>query len=513
MFTKEDLKLFEKKGIKTERVEKQIACFKKGFPFSELVCPALPGNGITTVDEKYANAYSLYYDSASAEMKIVKMVPASGAASRMFSNLYKFSGEYKASEFQKFKDDKSYADVFSFIEEIRKFAFFDDLATIMKLNEKSISKCIDEKDYNCVIEFLLGEKGLNYGNLPKGLIKFHQYEDRARTAFEEHLAEGALYCSDKNGNVYIHFTISPEHVNKFEELIGDVKNYYEEKFKVKYEISYSVQKPSTDTIAVNVNNEPFRESDGTILFRPGGHGALIENLNDLDAEIVFVKNIDNIVPDKLKDTTTLYKKVIGGILLEYRETAFEYLEMLDSGNVDEDELKEITAFCINKLMLSVSKGFEEFDQFEKIDLLYNFLNRPMRVCGMVKNEGEPGGGPFWVKDKEGRISLQIVESSQIDLKNETQKSILGKATHFNPVDLVCSIKNYKGEKFDLNDFIDQSTGFISSKSKDGKQLKALELPGLWNGAMAEWITIFVDVPLITFNPVKTVNDLLREEHQ
>jgi hypothetical protein len=262
-----------------------------------------------------------------------------------------------------------------------------------------------------------------------------------------------------------------------------------------------------------VNNEPFRETDGTILFRPGGHGALIENLNDLDAEIVFVKNIDNIVPDKLKDTTTLFKKVIGGILLEYRETAFEYLEMLDSGDVDEDELNEITTFCINKLMLSVSKGFEEFDQFEKIDLLYNFLNRPMRVCGMVKNEGEPGGGPFWVKDKEGRISLQIVESSQIDLENETQKSILGKATHFNPVDLVCSIKNYKGEKFDLKDFIDQSTGFISSKSKDGKQLKALELPGLWNGAMAEWITIFVDVPLITFNPVKTVNDLLREEHQ
>jgi hypothetical protein len=513
MFTKEDLNLFEKKGINTDTVEKQVASFKKGFPFADLVCPATPGNGITTVDQKYANAYSLYYDNASAKMKIVKMVPASGAASRMFSNLYKFSGEYKASEFLKFKDDKSYQDVFSFIEDIRKFAFFDDLTAIMKLNGKDILKCIEEKDYNFVIDFLLGEKGLNYGNLPKGLIKFHQYEDHARTAFEEHLAEGALYCSDKNGNVYIHFTISPEHVNKFEELIGDVKNYYEEKFKVKYEISYSVQKPSTDTIAVSMNNEPFRETDGTILFRPGGHGALIENLNDLDAEIVFVKNIDNIVPDKLKDTTTLFKKVIGGILLEYRETAFEYLEMLDSGDVDEDELKEITTFCINKLMLSVSKGFEEFDQFEKIDLLYNFLNRPMRVCGMVKNEGEPGGGPFWVKDKEGRISLQIVESSQIDLENETQKSILGKATHFNPVDLVCSIKNYKGEKFDLKDFIDQSTGFISSKSKDGKQLKALELPGLWNGAMAEWITIFVDVPLITFNPVKTVNDLLREEHQ
>lgn len=513
MFTKEDLKQFDKKGIEKEKVETQIKYFKSGFPYSPIVCPATPGNGIVNIDDAYAKAYSAFYDNVSKDLNVVKMVPASGAASRMFSKLFNFLDECRNSNKKNIINDISQKDVSVVIKRIKDFAFFDDLVSVMLANGFNIQNCLDSGDTDIVIDFLLNEKGLNYGNLPKGLLKFHKYDDRNRTAFEEHLVEGAKYCQDKNNNVRIHFTLSPEHIERFEILINDVTRYYEEKFGVKFILSFSLQKPSTDTVAVGMDNLPFREKNGSILFRPGGHGALIENLNDIDADIVFIKNIDNIVPDRLKDKTTLYKKVIGGLLLEMREKSFEFLEMLDSGNVDDDEIKEIADFCINKLMMSVNKDFEKFDRFEKTDLLYNFLNRPMRVCGMVKNEGEPGGGPFWVKEKDGRIALQIVESSQIDLKDETQKSIFDRSTHFNPVDLICSIKDYNGKKFDLRDFVDPSTGFISNKTKDGKQLKALELPGLWNGAMADWITIFVDVPLITFNPVKTVNDLLRPEHQ
>jgi hypothetical protein len=513
MFTKEDIAQFEKKGIDKQSVEKQIAYFKKGFPYADLVCAATPDNGLVVLKEEYIKAYALNYDEMSASLELVKMVPASGAASRMFSLLFKFLEEYSVNDYERFRANAEFKAVFSLIDNIGKFAFFDDLKLAMENNGYNLELSIKNRDYYNLIDNILNEKGLNYGNLPKGLIRFHKYNGENRTAFEEHLAEGALYCKNEKAEVRVHFTISPEHVTKFMQLIDEVVGPFEEKFAVKYDITWSIQKPSTDTIAVGPDNLPFRNSDGEILFRPAGHGALIENLNDIDADIVFVKNIDNIVPDRLKDATVLYKKVIGGMLLEYREQAFQYLEMLDDGNVDDDELKQIVSFCENKLMCSFNKDFEGYDNFEKIDFLFNFLNRPMRICGMVKNEGEPGGGPFWVKGKDGKISLQIVESSQINFQNESQNKIFSHATHFNPVDLVCSIKDFKGRKFDLKEFVDHTTGFISNKTKDGKQLKALELPGLWNGAMADWITVFVDVPLITFNPVKTVNDLLREEHQ
>jgi hypothetical protein len=344
-------------------------------------------------------------------------------------------------------------------------------------------------------------------------LRFHAYSNENRFAIEEHLVEATNYCTNEDRVAKVHFTISPEHRNKFDEVISEIVPKFEARFNIRYDIRFSEQKPSTDTIAVDMENKPFRNNDGTLLFRPGGHGALIENLNDLDEDIIFVKNIDNIVPDRLRDETYRYKKAIGGLLMQLQEKSFDYLDLLDGGNLEADELEEMREFASHSLMIDIPDAYDGYSEMEKIDFLFTKLNRPMRVCGMVKNEGEPGGGPFWVKNTEGEISLQIVESSQMNLKEPGQVEIVSKATHFNPVDLVCSKYNFEGIKFDLNEYIDPATGFISIKSKDGRDLKALELPGLWNGAMADWITIFVETPLITFNPVKTVNDLLRPQHQ
>jgi hypothetical protein len=378
---------------------------------------------------------------------------------------------------------------------------------------KSLDECIQKNDFTSILDYTLSPKGLNYGNLPKGILKFHHYGTFARTATGEHLVEGAHYCANRAKQVTVHLTVSPEHLSNFKDLIAYVQPYYESMFGVSLDISFSVQKPSTDTIAVDMNNEPFREKDGSLVFRPGGHGALIENLNDLDCDIVFIKNIDNVVPDRLKAETYRYKKLLGGLLLQLQGKAFNLLKALDKKPPSEEVIDEATQFCGKQINTSFPSDFYHWEESKKVRFLQNILNRPIRVCGMVKNEGEPGGGPFWVKNKQGEVSLQIVESSQIDLKNPEQKKIFNSSTHFNPVDLVCSLKNYKGERFDLHNYIDHNTGFIAIKSKDGKQLKALELPGLWNGAMANWITVFVEVPIITFNPVKTVNDLLREQHQ
>ncbi|MCD4720334.1 MAG: DUF4301 family protein, partial [Desulfobacula sp.] len=353
---------------------------------------------------------------------------------------------------------------------------------------------------------------LDYGKLPKGLLKFHRYEHSNRVALEEHLVEAAMYGVSKNKKAYVHFTVSPEHLEKFKTQVDQVKDEYEKLFDITFEISYSVQKSSTDMIAVDMNNEPFREKDGSLLFRPGGHGALIENLNDLEADLIFIKNIDNVVPDRLKEITTTYKKVIGGLLLKLQSKTFEFLKELEKSE-STNLIEKIEAFAQSDLNIKIPNGFNELGPDEKKSFLFRHLNRPIRICGMVKNEGEPGGGPFWVKNSKGEVSLQVVESSQVNASDEEQMKILQSSTHFNPVDLVCGTRNYKGESFDLHEFIDPETGFISIKSKDGKNLKAQELPGLWNGAMADWITIFVEVPIITFNPVKTVNDLLRPQHQ
>lgn len=515
MFTPSDLKLFQAKGIDPETIEQQIDNFKSGFPFIELIAPATPENGIKIFTDQELDKLQAFYDKNAEDYEILKFVPASGAASRMFKHLFEFNEKYsKDSDGKSALDsDKGFNSVYNFIKNLPKFAFYSDLVAIMKQNDLDLENCLKDADYSVIIEYLLEDKGLGYANLPKALLKFHNYAEGGRMAMEEHLVEGAEYCQNSEGRVAIHFTVSPEHSDRFIEEINRVKDKYEELFDVTYELTFSIQKSSTDTIAVDSKNKPFRDENDNIVFRPGGHGALIENLNDREGEIIFIKNIDNIVPDALKETTYKYKRVLGGYLIELRDKIFDYLEKLEDGNITDNELKKIIAFTKDKLCIVIPADFEELSKIEKIDYLFNKLHRPIRICGMVKNEGEPGGGPFWIRNTEGEISLQIVESSQIDLANSDQKEIFSKSTHFNPVDLVCYVRDFNGEQFDLRDFVDPSTGFISVKSKDGRELKAQELPGLWNGAMADWTTVFVEVPILTFNPVKTVNDLLRKEHQ
>ena len=382
----------------------------------------------------------------------------------------------------------------------------------IKNEGQTIDELILNKQYKDIVENLLLEKGLNYGSLPKGLLKFHTYPDEIRTPMQEHLVEGALYATSASGNVNIHFTVSAEHRSLFEKHFGESVRGFSQKFHVDYNVSFSEQKPSTDTLAADENNEPFRDNDGVLVFRPGGHGALIENLNDLDGDIIFIKNIDNVVPDSLKESTTRYKKIIAGILVNLQKQCFGYLNELENESISKAKLAVISKFCEVRLT-NRHPDLQAMSEKELRKYLYTKLNRPIRVCGMVKNVGEPGGGPFLTVNQDGTVSPQILESSQIDMTNPVDKTIMLNSTHFNPVDLVCGVKNYLGRKFDLLEHVDKNTGFISLKSKNGKELKALELPGLWNGAMSDWNTIFVEIPIETFNPVKTVNDLLRPEHQ
>ena len=506
MLTQEDKDLLAKKGISEQQIAEQLACFEKGFPFLKLFAAASVENrGIMLAGEEAQKTYLAAWDAyKEGDKKIVKFVPASGAASRMFKNMFEFLGadyDVPTTDFEK-----------KFFNNIKNFAFYADLdAACVKNNGKGIEALISEGNYKAVVANLLESAGLNYGALPKGLLKFHKYEDGVRTPLEEHLVEGALYAAGKSGEVNVHFTVSTEHRELFAKLVDEKVAQYAAKYGVKYNISFSEQKPSTDTVAADMENKPFRDN-GKLLFRPGGHGALIENLNDLDADIVFIKNIDNVVPDRLKGDTVTYKKLLAGVLVTLQKQAFEYLLLLDSGHYRHDELENIIRFVQQQLHCR-KDDIKDMEDADLVIYLRKKLNRPMRVCGMVKNVGEPGGGPFLAYNPDGTVSLQILESSQIDMNDPEKKAMFEKGTHFNPVDLVCAVRDYKGNKFNLVNYVDKATGFISYKSKGGKELKALELPGLWNGSMSDWNTIFVEVPLSTFNPVKTVNDLLREQHQ
>ena len=511
MLTDNDLKQLSEIGISKGEVDKQIENFRAGFPFLNIVKPATIGDGLIRLEGDEVEDLVELFKSFEGSRK--KFVPASGAATRMFKHLYEFIDEYPKKGEECFAD-QGFNSVWNFFEQINKFAFFDDLIIDVFSNGKPLDSLIENKEYVAILNALLGEKNLNYGQLPKGLIKFHSYPDGARTSFEEHLVEGAQYARMPNNHVYIHLTVSPEHRNGFQELVSEVVPLFEQAHGVKFHIEYSEQKKSTDTIAVDENNQPFRDRDGKIIFRPGGHGALIENLNEINSDIVFIKNIDNVVPDRLKPHTVMYKKALAGLLISYQSLIFDYLSQLEESNdLSMDFLNEVLDFTINELCILPPDDLNSENPQALLPYLIGKLNRPIRVCGMVKNEGEPGGGPFWAKNSDGTTSLQIVETSQIDLKNPEKKKLLDSATHFNPVDLVCGVTDLDGNKFDLLKYRDPHTGFISIKSKDGRQLKAQELPGLWNGAMSDWNTIFVEVPLITFNPVKTVNDLLREQHQ
>ncbi len=511
MLNEQDIKQLSDKGISKDAFLLQIDHFKKGFPPLTLDRPAITGDGIRTFDEKSAHQMAGFYMMHHSKYDVMKLVPASGAATRMFKDVFVWRDLLIAGvDTHGLLDSKP--DAANFFNHIKDFAFWDDLCLAMDKEDLDAGHLLDEKNFLPLLDYLLFDHGLDYASLPKALIAFHKYGSTTRTSMEEHLAEGAAYARGGDARVHIHFTLSPEHINLFQAKLQKVQKKFEQLLEVKFIITHSVQKPSTDTIAVGLDNLPFREKDGKLLFRPGGHGALIENLNDLDADIIFIKNIDNVVPDHLRGETILYKKTIGGLLLKLREEINQWLHTLERGVLAADEYQRAKNFAVSAL--NVDPAVFPEDSREGSAVLRQKLDRPLRVCGMVRNEGEPGGGPFWVKDpSDGTHSLQIVEMSQIDMKNPDQEACVNNATHFNPVDLVCSVKNHKGEKYDLTKYIDKNTGFVSQKSKDGRDLKALELPGLWNGAMARWNTIFVEVPLITFNPVKTINDLLRKEHQ
>lgn len=504
MISKADQALLNKKGISAEQLAEQLRTFKTGFPFLKIEAAATPERGVLCPTEEQVAAYiGEWEDFCKKGSTVLKFVPASGAASRMFKDLFSFlSADYDVptTDFEK-----------KFFDSIEKFAFYADLdAMCLKNNAASIKQLVETGKYKEVVFNLLDFTGMNYGALPKGLLKFHNYENSARTALEEHLVEGALYAAT-DGKVKLHFTVSPDHRALFEELVAECKPVYEAKFGVEYEIGFSEQKQSTDTVAADAENEPFREN-GALVFRPGGHGALIENLNDIDADIIFIKNIDNVVPDRLKDDTVTYKKLLAGILVNLQTRAFDYLRLIDSGKYTHEQVEEMIRFVQQDLQCR-HEEIKHMEDCELVLYLRKKLNRPMRVCGMVKNVGEPGGGPFFAYNPDGSVSLQILESSQIDMNNAAAKAMFENGTHFNPVDLVCAVRDYNGNKFNLPSYVDKNTGFISHKSKNGRELKAMELPGLWNGAMSDWCTVFVEVPLITFNPVKTVNDLLRDVHQ
>lgn len=507
MFSEKDKQQIQERGSQLETVQGQIENFKKGFPYLPIQDAASVGKGIIRLSPEDLKKRGARYDAKIAlGTKALKFVPASGAASRMFKALFQ-----ALEDFQNQPNEEVLAanrDAAQYVTDLDKFAFAEEL-------KQSVSDAGEQLSATNKLDYLLNEKGLNYGGKPKGLLKFHSYSDGARTPFEEHLVEGAKYAADNANKASLHFTVSPEHQPGFEDLLAEIKDKYEEQLGIEFDVTFSQQKPSTDTIAVDMDNEPFRNSDGSLLFRPGGHGALIENLNDLDADIIFIKNIDNVVPDRLKQPTIDFKKGLAGVLLKHQEKLFYYQQELNEKHytaLNSNFLAEAANFLENTLNTKPAKNHYYTEREELYQYLKEKYNRPLRVCGMVKNEGEPGGGPFWAMNADGTVSLQVVESSQIDPDSVQQQNIVQHATHFNPVDLVCAVKNYKGEKYDLTQFTDPATGFISKKSKDGKELKAQELPGLWNGAMSNWNTLFVEVPIETFNPVKTVNDLLRDQH-
>lgn len=505
MLNTEDLKLLQSKGISEETLQEQLDAFKSGFPYLKIEASAAVGNGIVKfTDEEVAQCSEEWDNFLTSGGVVEKFVPASGAASRMFKNMFEFmNGENNepTTDFEK-----------KFFAEIEKFAFYDALnAACEKNHNKGIKALTTEGNYKAVVECMLKDCGLNYGFLPKALLQFHKVENEVHTPLEEHLEEGAQYATDKDNNVNIHFTVSPEHKPEFEKLINAKLPAFAEKWGVKYNVSMSEQKASTDTVAVDMENNPYRE-DGKLLFRPAGHGALLENLNDIDADVVFVKNIDNVVPSSLRAETIKFKKVIGGYLVKVQKQIKAYLEQLESGEYTIEDVRKMVAFLHSTLCVR-HEDTKHLEDCELVLYLKNKFNRPIRVCGMVKNDGEPGGGPYIAYNQDGSCSPQILESAQFDMSKPESAELIKSGTHFNPVDLVCYIKDYKGNKFNLKNYVDKQTGLISEKSKSGTTIKALELPGLWNGSMSDWNTIFVDVPLATFNPVKTVNDLLRAQHQ
>ncbi|WP_179318479.1 DUF4301 family protein [Winogradskyella helgolandensis] len=514
-FTENDINQIESNDLTLAKVRSQIEIFETGIPFTSISDAATLNHGIMPLNDSSIEDYVSIFETEKDNKTLLKFVPASGAATRMFKFLFKFVSEYNSNEqsLNSYINKNNLKELSLFMVGLEKFPFYNQVLELLESKGIDYENLSNQEKVWHFAKAMLDENQLNFGNQPKGLLPFHDYKNNhISTAFEEHLYESALYASS-NGVAKLHFTISEVYENKFTKEFKNIQNQVEQNTGVTFDISFSYQQQSTDTIAVTLKNRPFREPDGSLLFRPSGHGALLKNLNALDADIIFVKNIDNVVVYKYKNELAKYKKVLAGILITLQTKTFKYLQELDSAVIDKDTLVDVENFLTHKLSIKISDEYKKYTDRYKIDYLQEKLNRPIRICGMVKNEGEPGGGPFWVKDHKSNQSLQIVESAQINLNDPNQEDILKNATHFNPVDLVCGVKNYKGEKFDLENYVDHNAAFITEKTKNGKDLKALELPGLWNGSMANWTTIFVEVPVITFNPVKTVNDLLKSPHQ
>ena len=488
-----DLLQLERLGITQDKLNAQLEAFKTGFPYLDVINAATEEKGITVLDEAAKAAALQALEESGA--KVTKFVPASGAASRMFKDL--FNGLDTLEKGGKLPEDSPAE---RFCSHIKEFAFYDEAK-------------FAGKDDKGILAETLNEDWLVYGSKSKGQVAFHRYADYSRTAFEEHLVEGALYARDGEGRVNLIYSVSPEHLDAYKAMYEAVRPRYEALFGVRYDVKFTLQSKSTDTVAVNEDNTPFRKADGSLLFRPGGHGALIENVNDITSDVIVIKNIDNVIHQSGIEQTVLWKKLLAGRLLQLRSRIFDYLHRIDSGCDDSEFIWEMVDFLDKEFCVTFPE--KDFDSSKRRMLarIHAKLNRPIRVCGMVRNLGEPGGGPFIVRDRDGATSLQILESVQLNPNDLATAGLFAAGTHFNPVDLVCSPMNYKGGKFDLTRFVDPQAGFISSKSYEGRSLKALELPGLWNGAMSDWNTQFVDVPLITFNPVKTVLDLLRPAHQ
>ncbi len=504
LFTAADVRQIRAEGLSEAQVLEQIALFQSGFSPVALNRPCTVDDGIVVIPAEAQSGFVQRHEQECRKNRMLKFVPASGAASRMFKEWFEFLGKGT------FPFDTAGGE---FLRDLRRFAFFEDLRAAVARQGGNLESWMAEKRYGNILNCILTEEGLNYGNHPKALLKFHDYPDGSRAAIEEHLVEAALYARGGDGICRVHFTLSGEHEESVRKHLSRMRPYYERQYGVSFDVSLSIQSPSTNTLAVDLENHPFRDETGKLVFRPGGHGALLVNMNGLDeGDIVFLKNIDNIVPDRLKSATVHCKKVLSGCLVSLQEEIFRWLIKMDEGPLTEDEYRAIIRFCREKLYVDFWPGFNDLPAADRQRFVFSRLHRPVRVCGMVKNEGEPGGGPFWVDEPDGTQSVQIIEESQIDSHSGSQRAIWSAATHFNPVDLVCGVRDYRGRKFDLMQFVNRKTFSISRKSEKGSVLRALELPGLWNGSMHDWTTVFVEVPVETFNPVKIVYDLLRPQH-
>ncbi|RED50630.1 DUF4301 family protein [Seonamhaeicola aphaedonensis] len=514
MFSEKDIDQIHSKGITIDQLNLQVERLKNGVSYSKLLAAATIGRGIEKFTEKDTDSYIKFFESKKNNLSMVKFVPASGAATRMFKFLFQFLKKFnpKKETINQFIDRQSNDLVKTFFSNLEAFPFYKEVIRTLKKNKPAFNHMSYDETCKSFVKAMLDHKALNYSFFPKGLLPFHKYGDEVVSAFREHLLEATLYASSNN-LANLHFTVSSNHLKYFEFEFESVNKGLTKETGVQFKVSYSYQKEATETVALTPDNSICRKEDGSILFRPAGHGALLENLNDLDYDLIFIKNIDNITVADKNVTISEYKKLLGGVLLHIQEKVFVYLNKLDKNDCDDEDYKIMALFLIHKLNVVIKPEFDNFSSDKKAAYLKEKLNRPIRVCGMVKNEGQPGGGPFWVKGKDSNISLQIVEFAQINFSSKEQQGIVYKATHFNPTDLVCAVKNYKGEKFNLKNYVDHNASFITTKTQNGVNIKALELPGLWNGSMAGWISVFVEVPLETFNPVKTVNDLLLPAHQ